>query len=186
MSVYRVLAKARPRNYRKTDAREFPPPGGTSNHRGAIKRNMHTALIGKIFRQCAFARRLQIPAPVLTQLDIKNFDLKHVAGQRALYINGTGQKMRPGAALVPGMHLEMPLDRAPSSIGHVVRFARQRVDQYPVTRGNFENRGQGRVPESPMYGFGQRGQMMGLRHDGTPFRTEVSRQAQYQSRANFA
>jgi hypothetical protein len=68
---------------------------------------MDAAEFGKVLRQGAERRYLQIPAPVGAKLQIQNAHLYHVTGLGPLDVDRAGQEMRAGAAECALQHLLM-------------------------------------------------------------------------------
>src|ERR1700679_2359178 len=73
----------------------------------AVQWHDHSSKFRKILRQRSFEGRLQIPSPILTQLDLVDSYLQDISGPRALYSDRPGQKMRSGPIFPHTQHLAM-------------------------------------------------------------------------------
>ena len=86
---------------------------------------MQPPQLREVLGQRAPQRDLQVPAPVLTQLDLVDADLEHVAGLGAFDCDRSGEKMRPGPDIARIKNLAMPGNdgEAARGVGKVLGLA---------------------------------------------------------------
>src|SRR5882757_6278029 len=155
----------RRRNAEITEERrkwQFLPPRHFGNVALAVERNMDAAEFGKVLRQGAERRYLQIPAPIGAKLQIQNAHLDHVTGLGSLDVDRACQEIRAGAAKCALQHLLMSGNdtEAERRIRHIVRLAGQGLDRDPIAGCNPQYRLQSSVPKPPMHITWRRSQMM--------------------------
>ena len=118
----------------------------------AVQWNVDAAELGKILRQRAERRDLEIPAPIAAQLDAQHAHFEDVAGLGALDVDRSGEKVRARTAERACQHLRMSGHdvEAERRIGQIVRLAREGLDGDAVSGCDPEHRLQTSVPESPL------------------------------------
>ncbi len=137
-------------------------PGHAHRVALSIERHVDAAQLGKVLRQGAEPRHLQVPSPILAPLDVADADLQHVAGLRAGDGDRSRQEMRARAALALGKDLVVLGEhrKAGRLIRKIGRLARQGVDRHGVAGRDGEHRRQRAVPIPPAHRAGRRRQMM--------------------------
>ena len=154
----------------KRRQRQIEPPWHPADHALAVERNVEQPGLVEIVRQGAGQGADQVPAPVLPQLDVENFDLQHVAGLGALDRDRTGQDMAGQHPLAFGVNLgQLGRHVKLRAIRHRVRAAADGVDGHLIAAGDGEDGFQFRFEKAPVAGLGA-GLQMVVRHGGFPGR----------------
>ena len=109
-------------------------PGQLARIRRLIEPDVEEPRLLKILRQRSHARKLEVPAPVLAQLDVEYAHFEHVARLRAGDLDRPRQVMRSGPTAARVEHGAMigQNHEASSGFRQMWDIARKRLDRYAI------------------------------------------------------